>query len=228
MLRLSSFLAVVAVVSPAIHLDHHFGSHHLGGGSSSSSSGCNHSSSSTSSSSSSSSSSGSSSTPDLPKKHVFVTHDSFAANLGGTNGADARCAAAAEAAGATGTYIALVSSGKISGQSRVTSLGPYYDSNDQFAYAMKADFLTTSFSNIPDELGNPTAATTTVWSGSDANGQPSGADCLSWTSTTSADLGTVAADDNVDTTNQDAMKGWGAGVTNAACNQQHPLFCVEQ
>lgn len=224
MLRLPSFLCVMAAVSPqAIStLDHHFGDHHLGS-SQSSSSGCSHSS--TSSSTSSSSSGSSDPGGSLPTKHVFVTHSVFEPNMGGSNGADAKCQAAASAAGLSGSYIALVSSGKTSALSRVTSMGPYYSVTEELSYATKSDFLATSFSSVTDELGGVLPPTATVWSGSDASGNASTHDCLSWTSNASTDDATLGTDDSQNLT---AANGWGAGETRGVCNAAHALFCVEQ
>ncbi len=226
MLRFPALLAAVMTLSPqAIStLEHHFGDHH--GDGSSSSSGCSHSSTSSSSSSSSSSSTGGS-TPDtsakLPSKHVFITHDLFPANLGGSNGADAKCQAAAESAGYSTTFVALVSSGKTGALSRVTSTGPYATMNEETAYLTKNDFLATSFTTLRDENGY--VAATEVWSGSDSNGLASTHDCLSWTSVAGADDATIGSDDS---TNLNAVNGFGAGDVRSSCSLKHALFCVEQ
>ncbi len=218
MLRFPSLLVVVVTMSPQAltTLEHHFGDHH-DSGSSGSGSGC----------SSSSSSSSASASPDpsvtLPKKHVFITHATFAANLGGSNGADAKCQAAASSAGLSGNFVALVSSGNVSALSRVTSKGPFDSVNQELAYPTKSDFLATSFSIVTDELGHP--ASTEVWSGSDVSGLASTHDCLSWTSVASTDDATLGSDD---ATNLNATNGFGAGDVRAACNLSHSLFCVEQ
>lgn len=206
---------MVAVSPQAIStLEHHFDHHH--GSDSGSSSGCSHSSSSSSSETPSASAS-------VPSAHVFITHDLYPANLGGSNGADARCQAAASSAGLSGNFIALVSSGKTSGLSRVTGTRPFYTVNEELAYPTKSDFLATSFSSVTDEHGNPAA--TEVWSGSDANGLPSTHDCLSWTSVVSTDDATVGVDNNADLS---AASGFAAGDLRSACSQSHALFCVQQ
>ena len=215
----------MVAVSPSTiaTLDHHFGDHHLGSDSSSSSSGCSHSSSS-SSVGSDSSSTGSGGSVTLPKKHVFLTHDAFAANLGGTNGADAKCVSAASAAGLSGTYVALVSSGTTSGLARVTSSGPYYTVSEEYAYTIKDDFLSTSLATVLDELGGLPPTSEIAWSGSDAKGHASSNDCFSWTSVASSDVATVAHGESSDF---NYTGGWGGGSENAACSETHPLFCVE-
>ena len=145
--------------------------------------------------------------------------------MGGTNGADAKCQSAASTAGLSGRYIALVSSGNTGALSRVTSNGPFYSVTEDMAYATKSDFLTTSFSNVTDELGNVPNDGITVWSGSDTSGNASMHDCLSWTSVSSGDSATLGSDDS---TNLNATNGWAAGETTGTCDQAHALFCVEQ
>jgi hypothetical protein len=225
MLRLPCLLTVLVAVAPSTVVsiaDHHFSSH---GSSGSGSSGCSHAS--TSSSSSSSSSSPDTGGLSLPDKHVFLTHDLFAADLEGTAGADAKCNAAAAAAGLGGTYVALVSSGKQSGAGRVTSIGPWYTVSGGFAYATQGDFAGGSFTEVDDELGGtpPWRGTADVWSGSDATGAASGVDCFSWTSVASSDTATLASGATLDPSLTDA---WGAGELRGSCGQKNALFCVEQ
>ncbi len=154
---------------------------------------------------------------------MFITHDVFPANLGGSNGADAKCQAAASSIGLSTTFVALVSSGKTGALSRVTSTGPYASMNEETAYLTKSDFVATSFATVTDENGYPAA--TQVWSGSDVDGLASAHDCLSWTSVAGADDATIGSDDS---TNLNAMNGFGAGDVRSSCSVSHALFCVEQ
>src|SRR2546422_700269 len=57
-------------------------------------------------------------------KRVFATSQTYSAKFGGTSGADAICRTAASALG--GTWVAWLTQGEASAQSRITSNGPWY------------------------------------------------------------------------------------------------------
>lgn len=164
-----------------------------------------------------------------PSKRVFVTRELFAANFGGLEGADARCASAASKAGLTGTYRAWLSSAKASTDAidRLASSGPWNTTGGSVAFAEKPDQFGPPVTDLLDETGKPPvepdagASAWAAWSGSDANGRSDGLDCSGWTSTSSAAraaVGNAKADD----------VQWGGGKLSEPCSGRAALICFEQ
>lgn len=164
-----------------------------------------------------------------PAKRVFVTHERFAADLGGVEGADARCAAAAAKAGLAGTYRAWLSSAPANTDAidRLTSSGPWTTTRGAVAFAEKPDRFGPPVVDLLDETGEVAgdadggADAIIVWSGSDANGRRDERDCNGWTSAAAGARGAVgnAKADDVE---------WGGGHQTEACSARAALICFEE
>ena len=126
---------------------------------------------------------------------IFVTSISYPSNLGGLEGADEKCRQRAEAAGLSGTFIALLSTSTGSAKSRLgTARGwvrtdgkPFADrQQDLFSTSLTAiDSARTYYPPNLDEFGNVLPINTIVTSGTQFDGtlDTRGGSCDDWTST---------------------------------------------
>jgi hypothetical protein len=114
---------------------------------------------------------------------MFVTKNTFPADMGGVAGADSACQNAAGLGGLVGTYVALIS---IEGDLATTDLpaGKPLIRTDGIPIVAKVEDLfkgggTMLMNPIDhDEEGNP--VTGYAWTGTNQFGQPSGSDCMKW------------------------------------------------
>ena len=156
---------------------------------------------------------------------VFVTGTGYDANLGGLVGADATCQARADAAGLGGTYKAWLSTVDGSPKTRFAHApGPYrLVDGTKIAddWVDLTDGVLRHAINI-DETGNPLAANTRTWTGTQADGTltDAGHTCGGWTTTEtgSADMGTTAR--------ADLFWSWEARFH--CWNTDIHLFCFQQ
>lgn len=133
-----------------------------------------------------------------PPNRVFVTRDTFDGSLGGVAGADAKCSAAAAAAGLDGTYVALLSTSTMNAIDRLSG-------SRGWARVDGVPFVDTAAALFPapgcdpcsalvlapqlDEYGHAPAATpgyeptAYAWTGTNARGMFSTLSCADWTST---------------------------------------------
>ncbi len=109
----------------------------------------------------------------LSPKRVFVTEDVFGSNLGGLAGADAKCQAAADAAGLDGTFMAWLSDGLNSPGTRfiTLSIGPY---------------ITVDGATVAGGYGDLTDGSLNVLINKTETGAPVGGRSNAWTNTTFA------------------------------------------
>jgi hypothetical protein len=224
MLRRASLTVLFVVLLPAtVHaFDHH---HHSSG--SSGGGGCSPSS---SHSSSSSSSSGGVATAPTPaptaaapgEKLVFVTSTTYSGALGSLAAADLHCLSSARAAGLTGTYRAWLSDGTSSAAARITGEGPWTTTGGEVAFASKSDLGVAPAADLLSEDGadvlGPGASG--PWTGTSADGTPTGQDCDGWTNA-SADVGGTLGSAKKDDPQ------WGGGGVTLRCNAKAPLICFE-
>jgi WD40 repeat protein len=172
---------------------------------------------------------------------VFVTSQLFDGNLGGVAGADAKCQAAAQAAGISGTFKAWISTVADGGPAaRFTRATTPYTLLDGTIIADNWTALTSGYLRAPiylTELGGvppqgtgashygqiwygwhiPLVFSNTTYDGnvSDPNG-----DCGGWASTQQGYPGYGRADDT--------GGWWSAYVTGQSCTETAPLYCFEQ
>lgn len=73
---------------------------------------------------------------DYPQLHrVFITTKAWNGNLGGLDGADAKCQNEAGELGYSGTFIALIGTDAVSAKERITKNGTFVDSNPEIQLA---------------------------------------------------------------------------------------------
>jgi len=178
-------------------------------------------------------------------RRVFVTSSLYSGDLGGLEGADAKCQAAADAASVAGVYRAWLSTDLEWASQHLNHVGaPYLLVDGATTVAADWDELTSgTLQHAIDltELGGPPpvgqaptegAAENTclpgaalVWSetGPDGTNQPQGYQCFDWTTTQTglgASFGVATAVDASWTMACTAIVG--------ACGSTAPLYCVEQ
>ncbi len=164
----------------------------------------------------------------LSPKRVFVTADTYGSNLGGLAGADAKCQAAADAAGLEGTFMAWLSDGLNSPGTRfiTLSIGPY---------------ITVDGATVAGSYGDLTDGSLNVLIGKTETGAPVGGRSEAWTNTTFAGSSTSdRANETCDFWNWQGSSISGhkgerlatdqiwthAGLT--ACFLEVHLYCFEQ
>lgn len=165
-------------------------------------------------------------------RHVFVTSQVFTGDLGGLDGADAKCQAAAQAGDLSGTYRAWLSSLTESALDRLVHSQIPYRLVDGKEVASDWDDLTDGTLlagiNVSELKGAPGKGAHTcmpdslsiVWTGTTETGSPVGGEyfCGGWASPSGSGYAGVAG--SVDST-------WTANCL-AKCNDQASLYCVEQ
>lgn len=159
---------------------------------------------------------------------VFITEGAFFANLGGVGGADARCAAEADAAGHPGEFLAWISDESMSPDDRFTREGgPWVLANDTLV-AEDWDDLVDGVLAHPIDLdaeGQPIDDMLAVWTNTDWNGLALAADCQGWTSMAFADGGIFGDFLNADEFGQ--WTAWG-DPTPFPCENTFHLYCFQQ
>lgn len=163
----------------------------------------------------------------LGEQRVFVTSTTYNGNLGGSAGADSKCAARASAAGLTGSYKAWISTTAEAASAHTTQYGTSY------VLTTGLD-ISTSYADLTDgtilrridrnEFGAAVAASN-VWTGTTGAGAGTNNYCTNagadWTSSAGTKYGTVGRTDRT-------TAGWTSYVTQRACNVSARLYCVEQ
>jgi hypothetical protein len=165
-----------------------------------------------------------------PARRVFVTHAVFNGNLGGAAGADAKCAAAATAAGLSGKWLAWVSDSTTSPGARFTKATVGYRLLNGTLLAASYSAL-TSGSNLSsaidlDETGVSHASDSTAnadtWTGTGHTGALDLASCSDFKSSSSSAVGEVGDCNNA------GGGHWSQATKTEACGNQHHLYCFEQ
>jgi hypothetical protein len=169
----------------------------------------------------SSSCGGTGSEPSGPR-HVFVTSAAFAGNLGGLSGADAKCTAAAAAAGLGGSFVAWLSDATTSAKDRVTGPGPWLRvGTTSVVFADRASLITTGplMPVIVTEAG--VAATGGfAWTGTKTDGtKATGDNCNNWSAG-----GTGAMTGSITSTSQWTESGL---FNNCSPSTMNRLYCFQ-
>lgn len=163
---------------------------------------------------------------------VFVTDQTFPADLGGLEGADMACQTAATAAGLVGTFRAWLSDDTFPATSRVPSGAMPYVRRDGALVAVNAGAI---ISGVEEKLKAPISVTElndellmlsacgsadAVWTGTSRFGvQIMGANCGNWND---VDSPVDAVGGSLQATNADWTEGCGL-----ACNGGARLYCFE-
>jgi hypothetical protein len=165
-----------------------------------------------------------------PPNIIFVTSISYPSNLGGLDGADEKCRQRAQAAGLSGTFIALLSTSTVSAKSRLgTARGwvrtdgkPFADRQEDLFSSSPTTLNAARIYYPPrlDEFGNVLPLNTVVMSGTQFDGtlDPQGGSCSDWTST-AAMMKTVGFPR--DGAHGYIFAGW------ASCPYSSNLTCIE-
>lgn len=151
---------------------------------------------------------------------IFETPSSYiAGSLGGLSGANSICQTAANTAGYSGTYVAILSSDTTSAASNLTLSYPIVNAYDGSTVASSNLWIGSLNGNIKTPSGSSPAAP--VWTGSTASGGiDTGKTCTSWSSTSGAGMWGEA----FSTASQ-----WIANCDSCnACSSAEQLYCIQQ
>ncbi len=173
---------------------------------------------------------------DAGAKYVFVSSALFTGNLGGLEGADAKCQALAASAGLAGAFRAWLSDSTGSPATRFTrSAGPYLLLNGTIVANDWAQLTSGTLAHVIDRtelnvLATPTAAPSDgaapsilyVWTNTLENGKIDNlsAHCSDWSLASPSVYGNRGYIPSVD-------YGWTTG-TNGPCQLTSALYCVGQ
>jgi hypothetical protein len=157
----------------------------------------------------------------------------YPATLGGLDGADAKCNAAAQAASLPGTFKAWLSDGYTDAISRLADVGPWYRVGASVvAFEGKAKLTSPPLASLAfDERGTALASGEVVWTGTASDGTrandltviaASDKECAGWTDITGAD--TTAGNPTATTSDWTQMV-----LNDVACvGSTLHLYCFQQ
>lgn len=158
-------------------------------------------------------------------KYIFVTSTSYDGNLGGVSGADDKCQAHADLAGLPGTYLAWISDGTDTPDSRFNENPGIYKLTDETTIATDwADLIDGTLSTAIDldESGN--AAPSSAWTDVEDDGTDNTTNatdrCQNWTSNTSGNDGRRGSTSSTTST-------WTSTAT-SSCDNTYALYCVQK
>lgn len=165
-------------------------------------------------------------------EHVlFLSSQSYSANLGGLAGADQKCEQLADAAGLPGTFRAILSTSTTSARDRITIRGSVGDTKGRLLANNAGDFWDGSLAQLVsyDEKGRYVSVSI-VWTGTEFNGVrdtgPYTTYCDNWTSTSGAKGCEVGRTDHRDAK---WISIYGSGDQPAhACSNMSRIYCIEQ
>ena len=172
------------------------------------------------------------------QKRVFVTSESYATDLGGLVGADARCQKLADAAKLAGTYKAWLSDSTTSAKTRLSHAAvPYRLVDGTFVAANWDELATNSHSHAIDRTevgskptptadGNCAVGATCVYTNSGGDGmRVASFSCANWSSVASTSAG-----DSLYVGRSDKSDGqWTIAFGTLYCaGMRASLYCVEQ
>jgi hypothetical protein len=159
-------------------------------------------------------------------KRVFVTSLTYSGELGGIEGANAKCQLLADAAILGGSFRAWLSTTSKSALDNVTGQGPWFyvvpdDFSDGKVFNNRANLMTRPLLALNrDELGAAVSTTEGAWTGTTLGGSISvGENCSSWTSVLGA---SGLTGETWSTANR-----WTEGDL-VACDEQRHLYCFEE
>jgi hypothetical protein len=163
------------------------------------------------------------------RKRVFVTSTVTTGAIGALIGATAieiangRCQALADAAKLNGKFVAWLSLTGNSAFDRLKDTGPWYLVDQQSLVFANKNVIRTIGPNVPidrDETGKIVPQPIGVWTGTQADGQPSNNNCQNFSS---QNVGQNGLTGELDKTGENWTE-----AQNRNCNQQLHLYCFEQ
>lgn len=159
---------------------------------------------------------------------VFATSSSYSGNMGGLSGADSKCKSAAEAAGLTRTYKAILSDSGNDAEDRLIISGEVYiiDSlgNSNLVVNSGVALWNTDSINLLssidlDENGN--TVNDSVWTGTGSDGGVFFTDnCTNWTSSGGGTDGFTGSSASLN-------DQWVESLSEA-CSNSNRLYCISQ
>jgi hypothetical protein len=154
------------------------------------------------------------------RKRIFVTSTLYTGNLGGLDGADAKCGTAADAANLGGTWVAWLSDDTTDAIDRITGAGPWYlVDRTTLIFNNKANLMTGPMNTIGNNEDGTYVGGVAVWTGTSTGGIGSTVHCLNWTVGDLGDMGTSGS--------SDSSSFW-TDNSDTACSQMQSLYCLEQ
>lgn len=172
---------------------------------------------------------GAAGTSSAAAKLVFISSERYSADLGGLEGADAKCQSLAVAAGRTGAFKAWLSTTSTPASKRLThATNPYVLSTGTRVANNWSDLTSGALQHKVDqtesaELAPPNAVGAcnplVFWTGTDEQGSQYGGDCDGWTGTGAdlpATLGVISSG------------GTWSTFCHSSCENRAPIMCLEQ
>jgi hypothetical protein len=154
-------------------------------------------------------------------KRVFVTDETFRGDLGGIEGADAKCTTAAAGASIGGTWKAWISDSSHDAVDRIAQVGPWVTLQGEAAFPTKESIgLVHSLPVIGTPHGyspKPGESGLSFWSASDPRGMYTQTSCNEWAS----DNGSYNA--GYSYFGEDGLASGGE-----ICSERLNLLCLEQ
>jgi hypothetical protein len=161
-----------------------------------------------------------------PARTVFVTSRTYGADLGGYDGADAKCNELARAAMLSGFYRAWLSIGTTGAASRLPFAGGYARTDGRLVAKSRQDLLggTLLVQIDLDENVTRVSGNLKVWTNTKETGEAAreGYDCAGFTSTLPSPPRSTASPGGTATA-LDAR--WTVGSDAHACSEQARLYC---
>jgi len=157
------------------------------------------------------------------RKKVFVTSTSWNGNLGGVSGANAKCQAAANSAGLSGTYKAWISTSSSSPSSSFAkSSNGYEDTKGNKIADSWSDLTDGSIDRKINYTEGGSTFTKGVWTGTTKNGtlESSTRTCSNWTTNSSSKKGRRGYSNY-------SSSAWTDYYT-STCNGTRSLYCFQQ
>lgn len=150
-------------------------------------------------------------------KRVFVTSSEYTGDLGGLDGADEKCQAAADAVSLGGTWTAWLSTSTVDAIDRIEGDGPWVliDRKTK-VFNNRVNLTTTSLRALDRDERGKQVPLARAWA---EHGRATADTCSNWTTSefSSWDFGTTV--DGMD---------WNTSMNPASCSQQNPIVCFER
>jgi hypothetical protein len=162
--------------------------------------------------------------PIPPRRRMFVTTATFRGNLGGLEGADAKCKADATTAGLQGSFLAWLSTSNKNAIDRFKGEEPWYDVSGAILYftgRTKGTYPLTGAGPLEQinasATGAPFSSVPAFWTGTMAGGTRAELHCSDWTvETGKGSICTIAR-----------PEGFGSAAA-LDCTAANRLLCVEE
>lgn len=156
-----------------------------------------------------------------PTHRIFTTASKWNGNLGGQSGADAKCQAAATAAGLSGTWKAILSTSGQTATAKLTFTKSIANMQGEVVATNETDLFDGTLTYHVGYTETGALTSNSVWTGSlnDGTGDAT-TKCTDWTSSTGSSI-RIGRPDNVTAWLYDS-------TTTTSCGNSLALLCVDQ